>query len=188
MHDEVIPFVFDDEAALPGGPGKRIAKVILPLARDIQMGTIGRVSLGHSRLAVRPRLSVGLAVSPALFTSSAVMGGGSGFFISAVCRMTFSTVKSGLIRLMISISTSRGMVVGVSSSRRGHSSGGNWAEKLASCLVLSFLKLSRNNLSPNFLDCFSPSFGLERVSVLYEKLTVLLLFSVAGTWQREGGQ
>ena len=79
MHDEVIPFVFNDEAALPGGPGKRVAKVILPVAWDIQMGTIRWVSLGHSRLAVRPRLSVGLAVSPALFTSSTVMGRGPGF-------------------------------------------------------------------------------------------------------------
>lgn len=35
VHDEVLAFVFDDEAALPGSPGKGIAKVILPVPRDV---------------------------------------------------------------------------------------------------------------------------------------------------------
>lgn len=138
---------------------------------------------------------MGLAVSPALFASSAVVGGGPGF--TPVRLLFFKFLHQGSVphdvfhgqvrvnRLMISISTSRGMVVGVLVSQ-GPLFGRKLGEKLASCLVLSFLKLSRNNLS-QFLGLLSPSFGLERVSVLYEKLTVLLLFSVAGTWQRKEG-
>lgn len=87
---------------------------------------------------------------------------------------------------MISISTSRGMVVGVSSSRRGHSSGGNWAEKLASCLVLSFLKLSRNNLSPNSWTAFHRPSVWRGFPLCKEKLTVL--FALFSGWHLAEGR
>ncbi|TNN58292.1 hypothetical protein EYF80_031475 [Liparis tanakae] len=92
--------------------------------------------------------------------------------MTAVCRARFSTVRSGLIRRMISISTLRGSWLGASSSRSGHSSGGNCAEKVASCLVFSSPSSSSSSSSP------TPVFG-ERVRLEGEPEGAAALFRVA---------
>ena len=75
------------------------------------------------------------------------------FCIRTVCLIKLSTVRMGLIRLIISCSMSRGILSKLSSSRTGHSSGGNWAQKLlCSVLDFSFLEILRQKrLKPNFL-------------------------------------